>query len=92
MGHMEHLKNEFLTDTGATLQLLQDDLKALPSGLATRRGRESLDRAFRTAHSLKGVCGMFGLNDMSRVSHAMEDLLEGLRDGRLDLDERVREL
>src|SRR3546814_10766302 len=31
---------------------------------------------FRVAHTLKGSSGMLGLEDMARLTHAMEDLFE----------------
>ncbi len=41
---------------------------------------------FRAAHSLKGLAGMFGLDALSRLSHHLEDVLDGLRLGRIASD------
>jgi two-component system chemotaxis sensor kinase CheA len=89
----EQLRLEFLTETEDTLETLQRDLNRL--GLAVGRDApdaEVVDRVFRTTHSLKGVAGMFGLDEMSAVSHAMESVFDQLRDGRLPLDGRVLDL
>ena len=40
---------------------------------------------FRAAHTLKGMSGMVGLKKMSELSHRLEDLLDRLRLGRLQL-------
>lgn len=50
---------------------------------------ELVNRLFRAAHSLKGLAGMFGLDAISSLSHRMEDVLDGLRLGRVPLDPHV---
>src|SRR6478735_8553700 len=48
---------------------------------------------FRDAHTLKGSAAMVGFDEVARVAHAMEDLLEQLRSGaRLATSELVDEL
>lgn len=42
---------------------------------------DSLALVFRAVHSLKGNCGIFDFDAMTRIAHAMEDLLERLRAG-----------
>ncbi|ALC16703.1 chemotaxis protein histidine kinase CheA [Desulfuromonas soudanensis] len=46
---------------------------------------ELLNSIFRGAHSLKGISGMFGFDDISELSHHMENLLDSLRLGKLEL-------
>ena len=41
---------------------------------------EQLNAIFRAAHSIKGGAGMFGFQDMTIVTHALESLLDKLRD------------
>src|SRR5215211_8261437 len=43
--------------------------------------RELLSSIFREAHTLKGGAAVVGLDDVMRVAHAMEEVLEGLRSG-----------
>ncbi|HEY1336422.1 MAG TPA: Hpt domain-containing protein, partial [Bryobacteraceae bacterium] len=38
-----------------------------------------LDDIFRGAHSIKGAAGSFGFEDLARFTHAMENLLDGMR-------------
>src|SRR5512134_382127 len=40
---------------------------------------------FRSAHSLKGLAGLFGLDAIRGLAHRLEDLLDGLRLGRIVL-------
>jgi two-component system chemotaxis sensor kinase CheA len=48
-----------------------------------------VNRLFRSAHSLKGLSGMFGLDGISELSHHLEDILDRLRLGRTQLDDRA---
>ena len=48
-----------------------------------------LNSIFRAAHSLKGLAGMFGLTDIAELSHNMENLLDWLRLGKLNLDQAL---
>ncbi|MEZ4291889.1 MAG: chemotaxis protein CheA [Myxococcota bacterium] len=45
-----------------------------------------VNRVFRSAHSLKGLAGMFGLDAISQLAHHLEDILDGLRLGRIPLE------
>jgi two-component system, chemotaxis family, sensor kinase CheA len=42
---------------------------------------ELLSSIFREAHTLKGGAAVVGLDEIMRVAHAMEEVLEGLRSG-----------
>ncbi|MFC6786900.1 chemotaxis protein CheA [Halobaculum halobium] len=42
---------------------------------------EAMDAIFRTAHTLKGNAAAMGFGDFSGLAHAMEDLLDEVRDG-----------
>ncbi|MEI6305899.1 MAG: Hpt domain-containing protein, partial [Deltaproteobacteria bacterium] len=48
-----------------------------------------LNSIFRGAHSLKGLAGMFGFNNISELSHNMENLLDYLRLGKLNFDQNL---
>jgi len=46
-----------------------------------------LNSIFRGAHSLKGLAGMFGFTDIAELSHNMENLLDSLRLGKVNLEQ-----
>ncbi|MGZ3182248.1 MAG: chemotaxis protein CheA [Telluria sp.] len=46
---------------------------------------EDLNAIFRTAHSVKGGASTFGLNDMTEVTHVLENLLDRIRKGEMAL-------
>ncbi len=62
-----------------------EGLDALEAGLlkldAGDRDPETLNAIFRAAHSIKGGAGTFGFSDVANVTHALETLLDQLRDG-----------
>ncbi|OGQ37604.1 MAG: hypothetical protein A3H47_04640, partial [Deltaproteobacteria bacterium RIFCSPLOWO2_02_FULL_42_39] len=41
---------------------------------------------FRSAHTLKGISGMFGITEMQIITHKMEDILDSLRMGRITIN------
>ena len=46
---------------------------------------EAIETVFRVAHNLKGNFGVMGFPTASELAHAVEDLLDGIRDGRLSV-------
>lgn len=80
-------QQEFVSEAEDILERMRDDLSAVAE--ATQSGDETdpdvVNRLFRSAHSLKGLSGMFGFQAMSDLAHHLEDLLDGLRMGRVQL-------
>lgn len=73
---------EFLEEITDTLTRLDRQFVALeqdPSNL------ECLTEIFRDLHTIKGSCGLLGLNKLESITHCGENLLGKLRDGKLDL-------
>ena len=77
---------DFLAEAEEIIEKLSIDLMALGDG---SDGRETdpdlLNSIFRSAHSIKGLAGMFGFDDISSLSHTMENLLDHLRLGKVSL-------
>jgi len=81
-------QREFVCEAEETLERLRADLLTLAE---QREGEREADpdlvnQLFRAAHSLKGLAGMVGFDAMSELAHHLEDALDGLRMGRIDLD------
>jgi two-component system chemotaxis sensor kinase CheA len=66
---------------------MRDDLSGLAEGVdaGAEPEPETVNGLFRSAHSLKGLAGMFGLDAMSELAHHLEDVLDRLRMGRTAL-------
>lgn len=50
---------------------------------------EQLNSIFRAAHSIKGGSGIFGFDALGSVTHVMENLLDKLRQGQLQLTNKM---
>jgi two-component system chemotaxis sensor kinase CheA len=48
--------------------------------------RSAVDELFRAVHTLKGTSAAMGYGGVSRMAHALEHTLEGVRDGRTSVD------
>jgi two-component system chemotaxis sensor kinase CheA len=82
---------EFVSEAEEILERMSEDLADLMDQRTelARGGEvdpELVNRIFRAAHSLKGLAGMFGLEGMSGLAHHVEDVLDGLRLGRVSFD------
>lgn len=77
---MNDIVREFLLESNENLAQLDLDLVTLEQEPGER---ETLARAFRTLHTVKGTAGFLGLAKLQGVSHAAEGLLSRLRAGDL---------
>jgi two-component system chemotaxis sensor kinase CheA len=82
------LLGAFLEDAEDRSQILASLLAALEPGAANR---EAIHETFRAAHDLKSASATAGFHLMSRLAHRMEDVLQKVRDGSLEITEPVRD-
>jgi two-component system chemotaxis sensor kinase CheA len=79
---------EFISEAEEIIETLNLDLVNLSQAL--ERGDcdpDLINAIFRGAHSIKGLAGMFGFDDLSQLSHRMENLLDQLRLGRVPFNQ-----
>lgn len=79
---------EFISEAEEILERLLNDLADLSDQRVSgcEVSPDLVNQLFRSAHSLKGLAGMFGLDALSDLAHHLEDILDGLRLGRIALD------
>ena len=79
---------EFVSECEEILERMRADLADLGEARARGEGADPalVNRLFRSAHSLKGLSGMFGFDALGELAHRAEDLLDGLRLSRVRLD------
>ncbi len=53
---------------------------------------DSINALFRSMHTLKGLAGLFGHEDISEISHALESLLDDIRLGRCEMTDKAIDL
>ncbi len=84
---------EFLAEAEELLEKLSQDLAELGEG--TENGDVNPDLVngiFRDAHSIKGLSGMFGFNDIAELAHHLETLLDKMRLGKVSLNETLLDI
>ena len=89
----EKALQEFLSEAQEIVETFNRDLLTLDEGRA--RGAyepEIINDAFRAVHSLKGLAGLFGVQRMTNLAHNLENLLDSLRLGRVELQPETLDL
>lgn len=86
----DRAREEFLAEAQELIETLSRDLLMIDEGQKSgQRNPEALNDLFRGVHTLKGLSGMFGFDRLGRLSHILEDLLEDLRLGRIEMSQLV---
>src|SRR3569832_1360401 len=75
---MDDLLREFLTETGESLDTVDNQLVRFEQ---EPNNAKLLDNIFRLVHTIKGTCGFLGLPRLEALAHAGETLMGKFRDG-----------
>ncbi|MBN2642969.1 MAG: chemotaxis protein CheA [Victivallales bacterium] len=57
-----------------------------------KKQKELVNEAFRLLHNFKGSCGFLKYEDLAKLSHAAESILECVKSGKIELDEQTLEI
>ena len=76
----------YLEDMREHLQLLNESLLLLDKG---QRNHEIINTIFRAFHTMKGSTATVGFLNSAEIIHRMEDLLQSMRDGRINVDSNI---
>lgn len=79
----------YLQDMREHLELLNESLLLLEKDLDDR---ETVNTIFRAFHTMKGSTATMGYAQSAELIHRMEDLLQGMRDGRITADADIMQL
>ncbi|HTB29506.1 MAG TPA: chemotaxis protein CheA [Steroidobacteraceae bacterium] len=74
---MEQILSIFFQESAEGLDAMESGLLALDAS----SDRETINTIFRAAHSIKGGAATFGFLEISGFTHAVETLLDQMRDG-----------
>lgn len=83
---MDEIIKEFLTESLEGLDQLDNKFVMLEQNPGDR---DTLASIFRTIHTIKGTCGFLGFGHLEKLTHAGENLLSLLRDGKLDFTREI---
>ena len=87
----DRAREEFTSEAEELLDTLSRDLVEFESqGTSVRP--ELVNKIFREVHSLKGLAGMLGFADISELSHSLEDMLDKLRMGKIEITKDLIDL
>src|SRR3984957_8432201 len=75
---MDDLLREFLTETGESLDTVDNQLVRFEQ---EPNNAKILDNIFRLVHTIKGTCGFLGLPRLGALAHGAETLMGKFRDG-----------
>ncbi len=81
-------EQEFVSEAEEILERMREDYADLDDQRAAggEVDPDLINRLFRSAHSLKALAGMFGLESIQDLAHHLEEILDGLRLGRVSMD------
>src|SRR5687767_255750 len=87
----DRAREEFTSEAEELLDTLSRDLVDFEAqGVNVRP--ELVNKIFREVHSLKGLAGMLGFGDISELSHSLEDMLDRLRMGKVEISKDLIDL
>ncbi|WP_456475152.1 chemotaxis protein CheA [Candidatus Pyrohabitans sp.] len=81
---MESYKDVFISESMEHLNSLTQGLLELEKG-----NQEVIGEIFRAAHTLKGMSATMGYEGIARITHDMENLLDALRNGEVEITSEV---
>ncbi len=84
---------EFIAEAEEILEVISKNLLAMEESQDRLSPHpEIINAIFRGVHTLKGIAGMMGFNNITELSHTLENLLDAMRMGRLTLTSVVIKL
>jgi two-component system chemotaxis sensor kinase CheA len=87
----DRAREEFTSEAEELLDTLSRDLVDFEAQGKNVRP-ELVNKIFREVHSLKGLAGMLGFGDISELSHSLEDMLDKLRMGKIEISKELIDL
>jgi two-component system chemotaxis sensor kinase CheA len=83
-------REEFFSEAQEIIETLSRNLLSLDQSIKAGVSDPALiNEAFRAVHTLKGLAGLFGAARLGALSHRLEDVLDDLRLGRIELAQEV---
>ncbi|MDP3150698.1 MAG: chemotaxis protein CheA [Ignavibacteria bacterium] len=83
---MKEIVESFIVETKEILENLDTDLMQLEK---RADDADLLNQVFRSFHTIKGTSGFLGLDNLTKVTHKCEDILNKLRKGEVKLNSRI---
>lgn len=81
--NLDQAQQTFIVEARELLQDMESSLLHLES---VPDDADAIGAIFRAAHTIKGSAGLFGLSPIVGFTHIVEDVLDRLRDGAIEVD------
>jgi two-component system chemotaxis sensor kinase CheA len=82
----KELLNDFFEEAQMQIDSLEQNILTLETN---PRDKNAIDEIFRAAHTLKGGSATVEMDEIARFTHIIEDLLDDIRAGKLQIDEEI---
>ena len=89
MDEMQEIIDDFLVEADELIVSLDNNFVTLET---TPNDLELLNEIFRAAHTIKGTSSFLGLDNVTTVSHKMEDILNKLRKEEMTLNSDIMDV
>ena len=83
------LYRDFITEAKEHLDSIEVNIVTLEQN---PEDKETINAIFRSFHTIKGVSGFLGLNPINELSHATENMLDGVRRGEIKINSHIIDL
>jgi len=84
MRELDPMLDVFIFETQQLLEALEETL--LQSEKAKSLTKEHIDEIFRVMHTIKGSAAMMSFDNLAKLSHALEDMFDKIREGKTRTD------
>ncbi len=80
MSEIDSLKEFYVQENMQLLEQLEEILLVGQSGDG-KLGSEAIEEIFRVMHTIKGSSAMMGYDSLTKLTHSVEDVFDGIRNG-----------
>ncbi|TVZ37604.1 two-component system chemotaxis sensor kinase CheA [Alteromonadaceae bacterium 2753L.S.0a.02] len=87
--NMDSALQTFFAEADELLDFMESALLRLEDGI---KDDDTLNEIFRSAHTIKGSAGLFGLSSLVGFTHFVENVLDKARDGDIEIDQALQGL
>jgi two-component system chemotaxis sensor kinase CheA len=82
---MKPSKKDFIAEAEEIIE----ELGSLVLELQEEFSPDTLNSIFRSVHTMKGLSGLFGIKEVTELSHSLESLLDDLRLGKIEVTSEI---